>query len=780
MKKFSKLHRLSRLLKYMIHGEGDIFIGDLPRMGKPTSRKMNMYGGWNTTYKALPGQYCTAITKELGMEEQEITHFSIHEKIPLYRVDFTRSKSVFTSPLNAILVCKNDTWELADLRDQGLVGCKTPAIDSFENVFMDTIAHIEDFRKSVTMYDISMDKHRTFLTEEGVFLYDTAAIHFPVTPEAIKDAQKLLPSVNLRWEATGDLLTGPKHAASSGLYMLSKSKEGQKEINSLLPKKYHISKQSDSKAISNLLLKIDKDKENNTADIMTKLRDLGEDYTFRTGFTVGVKDMTPLKKIREETMVELKKEIASIPKNKDYQDKLLGVYVKYSNKLTDKLSANYKKDFKNPLGVMLNAKARGNPSQFRDLVLTPLATLGGELTKDPIEHSYMEGLNPWEFWQTSYGARKGNIGRAQDTALPGALSQELLTTANQIVIGDIETPYMKDRTLSTEKTKDILDRIVSKDIKNKEGRVIIKKGEVVSARVLQDASKHNIKELPVYTPLGSSNIDGSLPAMAYGLSKDGNLLEIGDAVGVMSAHGIVEPLFSSSMSSFHTGGSLQDVESGYPRLKQLLELPKSLPRQATLSKLSGTVTKITKDDLGGHSIMVNDVSHYSAPNVHLKVSAKDTIEKGDPLTSGAIHPAELADLQGLHAAQNYLLAELHKEVPKVKSATLEVIVEALTRYGEITDPGDSKYHHGDIILLNKIKEANDDLENPIIYKYVFKGVNTLPQAVQGPISKLNFRNLKREFKKSVIFGEEEDIHSYSPIVSIMKGETFGQGEKGKY
>ena len=602
---------------------------------------------------------------------------------------------------------------------------------------------------------------------------DKVALHVPVSAKAVEDAKKMMMSNNLIWEGTGAFVSAPEHASSVGLYRLSKTPEGLAKINKLLPEAFHITKKTDKKEFYSILKEVEKTQEHDTGTIVTKLRQLGDLTAYETGFTIGLSDLTPLKKERASIIDSIKKDIHSAQKDGITQEKLNNIYMKGVNKLTTKVLTHYE-GLDNPIGELLFSKARGSASQYRDLIATPIALLGGELTEKPILHSYSEGLTPTEYWQAESGARKGIIGRSQDTAMPGALAVEILASSNQVVISD-----SKDRpnsvSLLIDNIDDVIDRIAAKTISG-----VITEGGAVTASTIQKLKSKGIHELEVFTPLGSTDDHGGLPMDAYGVTKNGIAPEVGMNVGIVSAHTLVHPLFTGSMKSFHTGSSMSDESSGYPRIKQILGLPKQLPKQATLAEESGKVNKIIKDDLGGHRVLINNTSHYISPNNRLLVSKGQKIERGEILSSGPVQPKQLAELVSLDAAQNYMVNELKKQVPSARRRALEVVVESITRFGQITDSGDSDMLYGDVLLLSKIKKNNEKLVNKAKFEIVFKGTNTLPQVTQDWLTQLNFRNIKRTLSKNVQEGAEASIHSYSIIPGIVAGTEFGEGNHGQY
>ena len=78
--------------------------------------------------------------------------------------------------------------------------------------------------------------------------------------------------------------------------------------------------------------------------------------------------------------------------------------------------------------------------------------------------------------------------------------------------------------------------------------------------------------------------------MCYGRNlATGQLVELGQAVGIIAAQSIGEPGTQLTMRTFHTGGVAgEDITQGLPRVEELFEarIPKG---QATMTEIDGTV-----------------------------------------------------------------------------------------------------------------------------------------------------------------------------------------------
>jgi DNA-directed RNA polymerase subunit beta' len=123
----------------------------------------------------------------------------------------------------------------------------------------------------------------------------------------------------------------------------------------------------------------------------------------------------------------------------------------------------------------------------------------------------------------------------------------------------------------------------------------------------------------------------ALPDGAELLAAPGDLVELGQAVGIIAAQSIGEPGTQLTMRTFHTGGVAgEDITQGLPRVEELFEarIPKG---QAIVSEIDGRV----EVQRGGPDQPINVVvERREAFDTPIKVSAKHEIlvENGDEVT----------------------------------------------------------------------------------------------------------------------------------------------------
>ena len=90
------------------------------------------------------------------------------------------------------------------------------------------------------------------------------------------------------------------------------------------------------------------------------------------------------------------------------------------------------------------------------------------------------------------------------------------------------------------------------------------------------------------------------------------------------------------------------------------------------------------------------------------VRVGEKVEKGDPLTKGAIAPLTLLDEAGVHKTREYLLNEIHKVYKQqgvdINDKHLEVIIRQILNNVRVVDRGDSRFLLGDLVPLEAFRE----------------------------------------------------------------------------
>ena len=221
----------------------------------------------------------------------------------------------------------------------------------------------------------------------------------------------------------------------------------------------------------------------------------------------------------------------------------------------------------NSIYMMADSGARGSAAQIRQLagMRGLMAKPDGSIIETPITANFREGLNVLQYFISTHGARKGLADTALKTANSGYLTRRLVDVTQDLVVieddcGTHEGVVMKALIEGGEVIEALGDRILGRvcanDIINPESReVLYEAGTLLDEDKIEEIERLGIDEVKVRTPLTCETRYG-MCAKCYGRDLGrGNLVNSGEAVGVIAAQSIGEPGTQLTMRTFHIGGA---------------------------------------------------------------------------------------------------------------------------------------------------------------------------------------------------------------------------------
>ena len=194
--------------------------------------------------------------------------------------------------------------------------------------------------------------------------------------------------------------------------------------------------------------------------------------------------------------------------------------------------------------------------------------------------SYREGLDVIDYFNSTYGSRKGLVDTAMKTAASGYLTRKLVDVAQdvRVTLEDCGTLHsiQKFATAGGDLAFKINGRIAGEDIRHPEtGDVLVHANQIISAEIAEQIDRLDIRVVKVRSVLTCEAEEG-VCAKCYGNDlTTNNLVNVGEAVGIIAAQSIGEPGTQLTMRTFHTGGAVEDVSEARQR--------------RILSKVDGTV-----------------------------------------------------------------------------------------------------------------------------------------------------------------------------------------------
>jgi DNA-directed RNA polymerase subunit beta' len=636
---------------------------------------------------------------------------------------------------------------------------------------------------------------------------DTASIHVPVSEAAVEEAKGMLPSKNLHkagdseqmhqlsqdyqlgvyfltvpGKNTGKKFSTPQAAMKAGLGMQDQFTMGGKKvtlgkilINSVLPKGLQdYSQEYNSKYVKKLAETLYRNYPNDFAKIMDHFKNVGRQYAVERGSTLSITDINVDRSYRNKILDKYEKQMTSKMK----PEERLELYMQAKNdiqKKQDELFGN-----NNRFYDMLRSGSTSKGGQIAQILSMPgvVEDVHGNPIPFPIKKSWAEGVDTFDYWNQSYGARKGVVDKSINTQESGGVNKELLfNTKNLIIVEeDCGTPDFIEIPIDS---KEVRDRYLAKSISGVGSR-----NELIDSDLLTKARKKHLEVLPVRSPLQCES-DGGVCVKCYGLLANGQPPRIGENVGVLDAEAITERSTQLTLQTFHTGGvagAKTGILAGFPRLKELLYVPKTVIDKAILAEESGIVRSILPNPVGGFDLYIGEKRYYIPIGLTIKVDVGQTVKRGDSLTTGSIKPQELSALKDHLTAQLYTADEINKIYDKkFARKSIETVLRGTSNFAEVTEIPEGTevtWLRGDTVPITTIKKINRELESEgkptVKYSPFFKSIDVLPLEGEDWLSRLTTNRLKQTIQDAAAMGYESNIKGTDPMPAYLHATDFGQ------
>jgi len=302
-----------------------------------------------------------------------------------------------------------------------------------------------------------------------------------------------------------------------------------------------------------------------------ELKYLGFKYASQAGISISIEDLRipfvknlMLEKANQEIInaekIYFKGKITDVER---FQ-KIIDTWSLTSESLKEQVIYYFKNyDPLNSVYIMAFSGARGNLSQVRQLVGMRglMSDPSGEIMKLPIKKNFREGLTITDYLMSGYGARKGIVDTALKTANSGYLTRRLIDVGQDILIREKDCLTTHSLVLkATSKNFDliyekILGRVLSKPIFDSETKELIAKVNVqITPSLIEKCKNKKITEFYIKSPF-TCNLYRAICQKCYGWDlANENLVDIGEAVGILAGQSIGEPGTQLTMRTFHTGG----------------------------------------------------------------------------------------------------------------------------------------------------------------------------------------------------------------------------------
>ncbi|MDE0553406.1 MAG: DNA-directed RNA polymerase subunit beta', partial [Candidatus Poribacteria bacterium] len=368
-----------------------------------------------------------------------------------------------------------------------------------------------------------------------------------------------------------------------------------------------------------------------TTDVLEKIQKLAFEYATLSGISPGIIDyLTPENRNAlvndAQARIDALLEGASATEREEYENEQIRIWIDAMDKIEDEMFDTLPRrgtalveradprrvhpkveshtseigdtvvEGFSPVHIMADsgARARKNPfmqisafiglkaKQDGDILIPPIGT-STQRQDDQLPNyfcSYREGLDVIDYFNSTYGSRKGLVDTAMKTAASGYLTRKLVDVAQDVRVtaedcGTLNS-IQKFSTAGGDLAFKINGRVAAEDILDPEiGDVLVPANTVISAEMAEHIGTLDIRVVKVRSVLTCEAEEG-VCAKCYGNDLTTNsLVNVGEAVGIIAAQSIGEPGTQLTMRTFHTGGAVEDVTEARQR--------------RILSKVDGTV-----------------------------------------------------------------------------------------------------------------------------------------------------------------------------------------------
>ncbi len=470
------------------------------------------------------------------------------------------------------------------------------------------------------------------------------------------------------------------------------------------------------------------------------LRTIGYTYSTRAGLSIAIGDMIipgekkQLLKDAEEEVKKIKEQYSEglLTEGERY-NKVVDIWANVTEQIAESMFSNIaqveitdrdgtikKVPSTNSIFMMADSGARGSAQQIRQLagMRGLMSRPSGEIIETPITANFREGLTVLQYFTSTHGARKGLADTALKTASSGYLTRRLVDVAQDAIItekdcginkGVMVTHVREGAEIRVNLTERILGRTITGGdlLHPTTGAVLVENCKVLEEEDCERISEVGIEEVEIRNLLACLSKRG-VCAKCYGRDlSSGNIVDVGEAVGVIAAQSIGEPGTQLTMRTFHFGGTathkvetstLESRFTGTVKFKNIRCITNHDNKLVVLSR-NGEIQVVddsgrTKDSypiVYGAALFVLDGQ---------KISAGDRIGEWDPFSvpivaeaRGKVRYLELVEGKSLEEKVDDVTFLIRKVVIESKGESYKPAIEVIDDKGHVvlSENGKSSY-----------------------------------------------------------------------------------------
>lgn len=680
---------------------------------------------------------------------------------------------------------------------------------------------------------------------------DQMAVHVPLTDQAREEsANIMLSSKNLLKPASGVPIAVPSKDIVLGIYFITHLKSGMKGegklfasieeallayqmgfvavnakirvdvagfgvletsvgrimLNDILPEELrYVNEEMTKKEIDQLVAKMLRLKgQEETAAFIDRIKSLGFKMAGRSGISWGMDDLkvpmekeAAMKKAEEEVSVINGQYAMGLLTEEERKNRVIEIWNRTKNTIADAVKGSLDKE--GSVYTMVHSKARGSESVvvqmmgMKGLVAGPT----GETIELPVKSSFKEGFNVLEYFISTHGARKGMADTALRTATAGYLTRRLVDVAQDIIVreedcGDTEGSYLyredSDRIGQSFAVRVEGRTMVEDIIDPATGEVLIKKGTLATKEDGMAVEKAGIAQVKIRNVVTCKSKRG-ICRTCYGIDLGrSDLVQIGQAVGIVAAQAIGEPGTQLTMRTFHTGGVAgTDITQGLPRVEEIFECrpPKG---ESIISEVEGTITDVVSENKKTVTVKIEtiegELKEYQVPSESTLIVAKgQLVGKGTQFNEGHIDLKKLYETMGREAIQRYVIGEIQEiyaaQGEGINDKHVEVIIRQMLSRVKVLEAGDTDLLPGDIVEKDQFEESNEEAtknkEEIAVGEQLIMGITKVSLSTESFLSSASFQETARVLINAAVTGKDDRLRGLKENVIIGRLIPAGTG-----
>src|ERR1017187_5092965 len=330
-----------------------------------------------------------------------------------------------------------------------------------------------------------------------------------------------------------------------------------------------------------------------TVEFLDRLKRFGFEFATGGGISIGIEDLEiPTEK--HELLAEAQKRVERFQKAYntgqitfgERYNKVIDAWTHANNDVAEAMLNHMRKSRGgyNPVYMMYDSGSRGSRDQIRPvagmrgLMAKPQKKLTGgigEIIESPIKSNFREGLTVLEYFISTHGARKGLADTALKTADAGYLTRRLCDVAQDVTIteedcgtvlgldtaplkeGENVVEPLRDRILGTVASEDVTDPHVLDEFGDP--RLLVGAGQEIDEEIAQKIDDAGIEHVKIRSVL-TCECKRGVCRMCYGRNlATMEMVDLGEAVGILAAQSIGEPGTQLTLRTFHIGGTASRI-----------------------------------------------------------------------------------------------------------------------------------------------------------------------------------------------------------------------------